>query len=195
MAIGTALLGLLAFLLGCSGTSAEPPNSERFAKRKVRCGVAGRGSRPPSWKAPATGLCAEAAASSGLVAPGPVALSAGGSESPTDRAFAPLPRLRQAAAGAAALARWANGRAIRPRGAIPGAVWQAPRPTGLWDGPPLPAPPGVGSPGDRARGRSGSFQIPGENGVSAASLSTCWTAWLGQRRDLLPSPPPSFSAS
>ncbi|XP_058028486.1 avidin-like [Ahaetulla prasina] len=34
MAIGTALLGLLAFLLGCSGTSAKPQNSERFAMRK-----------------------------------------------------------------------------------------------------------------------------------------------------------------
>lgn len=54
MAIGTALLGLLAFLLGCSGTSAEPQNSERL--RKVGCGAAGRGSQPPSWKAPATSL-------------------------------------------------------------------------------------------------------------------------------------------
>ncbi|XP_058026360.1 avidin-like [Ahaetulla prasina] len=39
MAIGTALLGLLAFLLGCSGTSAKPQNSERFAMRK--CVLAG----------------------------------------------------------------------------------------------------------------------------------------------------------
>ncbi|XP_070792138.1 avidin-like [Pituophis catenifer annectens] len=34
MAIGTALLGLLAFLLGCSGTSAEPQNSGRSPKGK-----------------------------------------------------------------------------------------------------------------------------------------------------------------
>ncbi|XP_015685849.1 avidin-related protein 1-like [Protobothrops mucrosquamatus] len=40
MAIGLAALGLLAFLLGCSGTFAEPQNSERAAK----CSLNG------SWK-------------------------------------------------------------------------------------------------------------------------------------------------
>ncbi|XP_015684855.1 avidin-related protein 1-like [Protobothrops mucrosquamatus] len=40
MAIGLAALGLLAFLLGCSGTFAEPQNSERAAK----CSLSG------SWK-------------------------------------------------------------------------------------------------------------------------------------------------
>ncbi|KAM3843765.1 avidin-like [Vipera latastei] len=39
MAIGLAALGLLAFLLGCSGTFAKPPNSERAAK--VRCALTG----------------------------------------------------------------------------------------------------------------------------------------------------------
>ncbi|XP_015671330.1 avidin-like [Protobothrops mucrosquamatus] len=38
MAIGLAALGLLAFLLGCSGTFAEPPNSEPAAK----CSLTGR---------------------------------------------------------------------------------------------------------------------------------------------------------
>ncbi|XP_015686427.1 avidin-related protein 1-like [Protobothrops mucrosquamatus] len=40
MAIGLAALGLLAFLLGCSGTFAEPPNLERATK----CSLSG------SWK-------------------------------------------------------------------------------------------------------------------------------------------------
>ncbi|XP_015682979.1 avidin-related protein 1-like [Protobothrops mucrosquamatus] len=38
MAIGLAALGLLAFLLGCSGTFAEPQNSESAAK----CSLTGR---------------------------------------------------------------------------------------------------------------------------------------------------------
>ncbi|XP_015682982.1 avidin-like [Protobothrops mucrosquamatus] len=37
MAIGLAALGLLAFLLGCSGTFAEPQNSER----PVKCSLTG----------------------------------------------------------------------------------------------------------------------------------------------------------
>uniref|UniRef100_A0A8C5WUA8 Avidin n=1 Tax=Laticauda laticaudata TaxID=8630 RepID=A0A8C5WUA8_LATLA len=39
MAMGTALLGLFALLLGCSGTSAEARDSERFAPRK--CALTG----------------------------------------------------------------------------------------------------------------------------------------------------------
>ncbi|XP_015682980.1 avidin-related protein 1-like [Protobothrops mucrosquamatus] len=38
MAIGLAALGLLAFLLGCSGTFAEPQNS----KSRVKCSLTGR---------------------------------------------------------------------------------------------------------------------------------------------------------
>ncbi|XP_026540740.1 avidin-like [Notechis scutatus] len=41
MAMGTALLGLFALLLGCSGTSAEPRNSERFPRK---CALTG------NWK-------------------------------------------------------------------------------------------------------------------------------------------------
>ncbi|KAK9406683.1 avidin-like [Crotalus adamanteus] len=94
-----------------------PPASARVSSRS-------------SWWEPAS--CAEGAASSGLTAPGAVALSIRSPGTPTDGRLT-FPPLCLAASLATCHRGWcsrcADDRAIRPWGVIPEAVWQAPPPT------------------------------------------------------------------
>ncbi|KAK9408674.1 avidin-like [Crotalus adamanteus] len=159
MAIGLAALGLLAFMLGCSGNIVEPQNSKRDAK--VRCGVAGRGSQPPPGNPPpATSLCSggrqEQLVGAGGLHRGcrflgvdrtrcrraerqrpwvPDGRTPSVSSSVLGRDFGSLPPGLVLSLAAQMAERSAGG--SRPGRGLAGVSTD-----GLWDAPPLPAPPG-----------------------------------------------------
>ncbi|KAK9408675.1 avidin-like [Crotalus adamanteus] len=168
MAIGLAALGLLAFLLGCSGTFAQPQNSERAAK--VRCGVAGRGSQPPLENLPPPTSLSSGGRQEQLVGAGElhrecrflVVDRTWCRRAERQRPWVPdrqTPRVSASVLGrdvcslppglvlslAAQMAERSAG------GSRPGRGLAVASPDGLWDAAPLPAPPGVGNLGGRAR--------------------------------------------
>ncbi|KAK9408677.1 avidin-like [Crotalus adamanteus] len=137
MAIGLAALGLLAFLLGCSGTFAQPQNSERAAKEQLV--GAGELRRECRFLVVDRTWCRRAERQRPWV---PDRKTPSVSASVLGRDVCSLPPGLVLSLAAQMAERSASG-------GRPGRGLAVASTDGLWDAAPLPAPPGVGNLGGR----------------------------------------------